>query len=142
MSSYFDTAGNMFQAAYDAGNIQHAEDIMLLAIQRYRNYLKWLQAHVLKVHRETVDTFQKLLEHNIAGKVKDIPRLDPILGQFLISDLHELAHNVGRAGMRLRGGKFVLDNPYYFGDEPDDAIIEALRGGLSEMTARMMVKHE
>lgn len=129
MSSYFDRAGTMFRTAYDTGEIQHAEDIMLMAIQRYRNYLKWVRAHCLKVHREAVDAFQVLLEKTIADKVKDIPRLDPILGQFLISDLHELAHNVGRANMRLRGGRHILDNPYNFGDEPDDAIVEASRHG-------------
>ncbi len=119
----------MFQAAYDEGAIQRAEDIMLMAIQRYRNYLKWVRAHCLKVHRETVDAFQLLLEKTIADKVKDIPRLDPILGQFLISDLHELAHSVGHTNIRLRGGRPVLDNPYNFGDEPDDAIVKATRHG-------------
>lgn len=94
MSSYFDTMG---RCLYDKGCLAD------LVLTQYRAYLIDLADTVLKADEDklaeiAVRIYEKRFEQE----------RDPAMK---ISMIHDLAHDIGRAGIRLRGGMMAGDNP-------------------------------
>ena len=107
MSSYFDEMGRRAYQAEQKGDQAKAEAILSQAKQQVADYLDWIEKHALKREAAKVailrDKFESLRP----------PRLT---ASFAISgDLHELGHDIGRARIAIRGGRYAGDNPYFPG---------------------------
>ena len=94
MSSYFD---KMAQCLYDQKAVSD------LVFTQYRAYLRDLQDDVLKVDEDKLSEFMTRI-YKIQEKYKGTPDL-------MIEEIHDLAHDVGRAGIRLNDGSRAGDNP-------------------------------
>jgi len=98
MSSYFDETHFEYDKLLSEAREDKAEELARKVWNRYKKYLKYIKSHAYK---------------------KDLLKLNPLLTQFgkiLCGDfwkLHSFAHDVARAGIRLRGGMRALDNPYW-----------------------------
>jgi len=94
MSSYFDTMGRCF---YDK------EAISDLVLKQYRAYLSELQDNVVpededKLGDLMVELFE--IERHCNGRPET-----------MVSCIHDLAHKVGSAGLRMKDGSYAGDNP-------------------------------
>ena len=114
LSSYFD---EMARRASQGDPAKVAEE----ALERMRGYLAYIQKEALKGEVEIgakereVQTFIERLEKHAqryAQQDKAGPGRNPV---WLLEELHDLGHDIGRAAIRLRGGRQALDNPYYPG---------------------------
>ena len=94
MSSYFDTMGRCF---YDK------EAISKLVVTQYRHYLSELQEIVVPEDEDKLAEFQVALfelERRCNGRPET-----------LVSCIHDLAHQVGEACLRMKDGSYAGDNP-------------------------------
>ena len=94
------------------------------ALERMRGYLAYIQKEALKgswaeprteVASSKVQAFIERLEKHAqryAQQDKAGPGRNPV---WLLEELHDLGHDIGRAAIRLRRGRTALDNPYYPG---------------------------
>lgn len=98
MSSYFDKVEGDYYKFIAGNKLLELGNLKKRVWARYRGYLKYIELHAFK---------------------KDLPKLKSLLKQFEeipygdITALHDFAHDVARAGIRLRGGMRALDNPYW-----------------------------
>lgn len=100
MSSYFDKVeGDYYKFQEEDRQLEKARLVHLVWL-RYQKYLKYIKLHALK---------------------RELPKLKPLLERFKkipygdITTLHNFAHDVARAGIRLRGNMRASDNPYWPG---------------------------
>lgn len=94
MSSYFDTMGRCF---YDK------EAISKLVLTQYRNYLSDLQDNVVEEDEDkladlVVELFE--IERHCEGRPET-----------MVSCIHDLAHKVGSACLKMKDGSYAGDNP-------------------------------
>ncbi len=128
MSSYFDAAQALFQKLVAEGRELAAEDVVVMAYDRYKCYLEYVRARSLKSYIETIDMLQGVFQGMMHQKIAQLhdPKKDFVsVGTWAISDLHSFAHEVGRSTIRLRGGLLALDNPYW-SDMEDDVIMKEI----------------
>lgn len=112
MSSYFDEMTRRINAAQEIGSTAEAARLVKSVIERVRNYLTYLETKALRSEQPKVAALKQQFER-LLKKVADSPSLDPV---WLIGgEFHELGHDIGRAGIKLRGGARALDNPYFPG---------------------------
>lgn len=96
MSSYFD---KMAQCLYDQNAIGE------LVFTQYRAYLRDLQEDVIEADEQKLSDLMTEMH-----KIHDRYKGNPVM---LVETLHDLAHDVGRAGIRLKGGGRAGDNPNF-----------------------------
>lgn len=94
MSSYFDRMGAI--ASDSTGR-----ELVNLVYDQYRWYLRQLEEEVLVKDREKLYSFShRLDEINLVGNP-----------YWVIQEMHSLAHDLGRAQIRLRGKIIASDSP-------------------------------
>lgn len=92
MSSYFDT---MASCVYDP------KYLVELVRRQYKWYLGKLMREVLAKDRDKL--FQLMRKFDAIEEEKDPSRE--------IQEIHTFAHDLARAGIKLRGGRRAMDNP-------------------------------
>jgi len=107
MSSYFDEMGTRALDAEQKGDTEKAKQIAAEVKQRVGDYLTWIEQHALKSEASKLPALRAKFE--AIGPA-------PYGASFLIGgNLHELGHDIGRARIRIRGGRTAGDSPYYPG---------------------------
>lgn len=98
MSSYFDKMGRCLHDPWE---------VVSLVRKQYMKYLEYLQDNVVPEDEEKMsDLMVQFVDLEV--RPSTLAKRDP---EWAISDMHEFAHNVGRAGIRLRDGAYGGDNP-------------------------------
>lgn len=96
MSSYFDRMSRC---------VDNPKEFVALVRDQYRWYLGKCNEECLAKDHERL--FQLICEFD-AIKDKEICKNDPA---WEIQEMHTFAHELGSAGIRLRGGRRASDNP-------------------------------
>lgn len=94
MSSYFDTMGRC---------VADPAAVAELVKAQYRHYLRGLLDECLVAEREKVYDFLRRLDR--------IELPDPLGPRMAVEQIHNLAHDVGRAQIHLKGQRRAGDNP-------------------------------
>ena len=124
MSSYFDKASAMFANAMKNKTEAEAEKIVETVVQTYGTYLTYISKRLDTQSQLRFESVEEKWIHLISRPLIDDMDRDTFVS-FLISDIHNFAHYVGRAGLKLRDGRSVLDNPYPA--VKTDIVMEAMR---------------
>jgi uncharacterized hydantoinase/oxoprolinase family protein len=101
MSSYFDMM---------CGILNDSTKVIDLAEKQYQQYLSYLSENVTEADEEKLSTLITKfygIRHNVEKRG---------LGkEWILEEMHDLAHDIGRANIRLKDGSRAGDNPnvYY-----------------------------
>jgi hypothetical protein len=109
MSSYFDEMGRRIYETEQAKDLEKTRKLLDQVKQQVGNYLAWIETNALKSEKEKI--FQ--LKSKYEAIVNKGTRYGAYL--FVSGDMHELGHDIGRARIKLHGGRICGDNPYYPG---------------------------
>jgi len=96
VSSYFD---RMARCAEDP------KEVAALVRDQYRWYLRKLEEECLV---KDLDRLQELIDEFEKIKYKELCKDDPY---FEIQEMHNFAHELAMANIRLKGGRRATDNP-------------------------------
>jgi len=107
MSSYFDEMTRRVSVAEQARDSAMVKQLVEQAVERVRMYLDWIEKNALKSEQEKVSVLRAQFDQLLK---KGAPWGASI---FVGGDLHELGHDIGRARIRLSGGRSAGDNPYF-----------------------------
>ena len=97
MSSYFDTMATC---------VNDPKQLAALVLRQYGWYLRKLSNECLVRDLERFAVISRRM-FEIERRFKE-GKLDPSM---VVEELHDLAHNLARANIRLRGGRRAMDNP-------------------------------
>lgn len=122
MSSYFDKASAMFREAMRNKTEAEAEKIVETVVNTYGTYMAYISKRAVYIPQWTVlkEMWLKLIARPL---IDDMDR--DTFTSFLIENIHDFAHGVGRAGLKRRDGRMFLDNPYPA--VKTDMVMEAMR---------------
>lgn len=99
MSSFFDTMARCADSP---------QQVFELAKRQYRAYLEHLRKECLSREASRVEALIILVE-----AIRSHPETyGDEAPQVAIQDMHDLAHQVGSAAIKLRGGRQATDNPH------------------------------
>lgn len=105
MSSYYDHWGRKI---YEAKTLDEQEKLVAIVVKRVRAYYTYVHEHCLKADKERVAIIQQKVEKAVIA-FNGRP-------YSLVEYLHDIGHDFGTLGVRLRGGRGTVDNPYYPGN--------------------------
>jgi|GEM_PF-5561415 len=109
MSSYFDEMTRQIAQAEQTPDSEKVRTLFDTVRTRIADYLAWIDKNALKSEREKVDTLKAEYDAILARGVR-------FSASYLVGgDLHSLGHDIGRAQIKIRGGRRCGDSPYFPG---------------------------